>query len=130
MLKENENELKKIEEINMADTTIILSQFTDTVLNIAQKAGLKQRGKKTPKHKNDPLWYDKECRIAKNKLRELSNIIRKQPHNNVVREKLFSEKRNFKKLIKTKKRKFKEDIIKDLALNKKNSKHHFEMCLI
>ena len=55
------------------------------------------------------------------------NIIKRQPNSTYQRLKLFEQKRHFKKLVKDKKKRFKENIIQEMDLNKKNSKQFWKL---
>ena len=126
-LRENENELDELNNLNITNTAKIISKFTEIIQNISQKAGLKRKGVKNRRNRNDPSWFDKECRAAKNNLRCQGNIVKRQPNCTDQKLKLFEQKRNFKKLIKDKKKRFKENIIQEMALNKKNSKQFWKL---
>ena len=97
------------------------TQFTSTILKIAETAGIKQNNKKTNMG-NDPPWFNWECRELKNKIRKQGKIVKREPYNAGARTKLFEEKKKFKNFIKKKKREYKEGILQDMTLNRKNGR--------
>ena len=73
-------------------------KLTTTILHIADLAGIKKLRKKT-EGKNVNRWFDKECGIEKNKLRQLANLLKKEPDKTELRIKLFVHKKRFKNLV-------------------------------
>ena len=102
-----------------------MKKFTETMKNVSNKAGLKLF--KNKRRRNDPSWFDKECRAAKNKLRSLSNLVKKNPECIDYRQNLFEQKRRFKTLVKTKKKSYKQKIIQEMELSKKDSKKFWKL---
>ena len=75
------------------------------------------RHKKVAQRQSQP-WFDYECKNLKNNLNTVGNKLKKDPGNQTIREILFQEKRNFKKVITAKKRRYKENIISELDTKK------------
>ena len=94
-LRESEIELNELNEINITDSAEIISKFTDTIRNISIKAGLKRKVVRNIRRKNDPSWFDKECREKKNELRHQGNLVKRQPNCIEHRMKLFERKKMF-----------------------------------
>ncbi len=122
-LSESGNELNQLESLDIRETENILSLFTGTVTGIAHKAELKYKKAKT---KSSP-WYDNECIQTKNRLRYLSNMLKKHPYEVNLREKVFFQKKKYTKLVRSKKRKHREQVIKDMALNRKDGKTFWKL---
>ena len=118
-----ENEFNKIDRLDIKDTENILSTFTNTITTAVHKAQIKKKGQKTKKS----IWYDNECIRAKNELNKLSNQLKKQPYDVELRQGVFLQKKKYLKLVRNKKRKHKEQVVKDMALNRKNSKMFWKL---
>ena len=58
----------------------------------------------------------------KNKIRKQGKIVKREPYNTDARTQLFEEKEKFKNFIKKKKREYKEGILQDMTLNRKNGR--------
>ena len=123
-LKEYENVLNSVYDASEID---MRSQFTNTLLKIADIAGIKPIRKRKSKKDNNPLWFDRQCRVTKNRLRHQANLVKKHPYNTNQRIKLFEEKRKFKSLVRKKKRQYKEDTITNMTLNRKNGRKFWKL---
>ena len=105
-----------------------VSQFTETLLDCAEKSGFKACKKRGGRKRNDALWFDAECRSLKNKLMALAKKLKQYPQNNNLREVLYGEKRKLHRLIKKKKRAHKTSLIEQMHLtNKKDTKAFWKL---
>ena len=64
-------------------------------------------------------WFDRECEDEKIGLRNLGSQLKQNPCDQNIRTELNKQKRNFKKLVKSKKRQYKHNTLKQMT-NKKN----------
>ena len=85
------------------------------------KLSLKMKKAASPNEgvKSEP-WFDHECREKKEELRSLANKLRKKPScgDLAVRNSLCEAKRNFKRIIATKKRHYKQKAVSELEYKK------------
>ena len=105
-----EDELHK----DLTDINLAVTQLEDLLLS-AGKQSLKIRklNKSTPsKHKK---WFDKTCKVTKKEVRNLGTALCKDPNNSYLRGKLFALNKKYRKLVKSKKQEFKQDIINQLS---------------
>ena len=72
-------------------------------------------------NRDDPIWFDEDCRKAKNEIRHTGRSLQKNPNDLELRKCLYDRKRNFKKLTKTKKSKHTEKTLDDMYRNKNMS---------
>ena len=100
-----------------ADPTQIADEIKNTLLETAKECNLRKikpnsEGTQTP-------WFDTHCLKTKNKIRHLGKKLKETPGNNEIRTELFTEKRLFQKLVRNKKRQYKQKIINKME-NTKN----------
>ena len=55
---------------------------------------------------SDPQWYDPECSIKKTQLKKLSSQLEKEPQNIDIRTKIYEEKKQYKNMLKRKKKNY------------------------
>lgn len=97
---------KLINDDNITSHTLI-TEINNILLKNAVKSKLKKK-KMQVKYDHFPAaWFDYECENVKQKIREVSRNLRKQPHDPCIRKELFNQKRIFKKLVKRKKYQYK-----------------------
>jgi hypothetical protein len=114
------DKLKNILDINNADT---MATEINNILNLAAtKSKIKLTRQKPENFKTNAAWYDKECSDIKTKINLTAKLIKKSPHETKVRESLYILKKQYKDVIKKKKKAYKENIIKQLNCTKKNTK--------
>ena len=66
----------------------------------------------------NPNWFDKDCVKEKHNIWHIGKWVKKEPNNKNLRENLSNSKREFKKLTREKKRKYRENIVKNMHLSK------------
>ena len=85
----------------------------------------KIRDKKSKRHKK---WYDVTCYEMNKKLKSIAKLSKKNPTNNDIRRNLNIVKRQYKKLLKKKKRKWNETIIKKIeSLQTEDPKQYWNL---
>ena len=89
-----------------ADVVTLNNKTIEIMSKLASVAATNKRKKKTNKNN----WFDWECRIAKRNLCKLSKLYGKKPLNNSLRTKFYTNKKNYKTLIKEKKKHFLLDL--------------------
>ena len=109
------------------DPTQLAEEIKNTLLSIADKCKLK---KSRPPGKNDsPPWFNKECIVTKNNIKNLCNQLKKHPGDITIRTELFKLKRDLKKLIRKNKRQYELSIINKMTDSKetKNQKMFWKL---
>ena len=76
---------------------------------------------------NNYPWFDKECLSMKNKMKQNANLVKKQPHNKKIRESLYVLKRQYKNIVKKKKKEYKTSILDEMKCNRKNSRSFWKI---
>ena len=66
-------------------------------------------------------WFDKECNDAKNVIRGIGMQLKKSPGDNEIRNSLFAQKKNLKKLTIKKKNTYKQSIINEMSHSTENN---------
>ena len=112
------NDLEQIMNLPDDDTQNIGTLFTKVIYKITEMGKIE---KKKTRNLLNPKWFDKECTEAKNDLKRMGKGIKDEPNNVNLRENISKSKRLFKNLVK-KKRRYKEDILKNMHLNKGGGK--------
>ena len=74
----------------------------------------KQKKHWDKKSKNHKKWYDVSCYEMNKKLKSIAKLNQKNPTNNEIRRNLNMVKKQYKKLLKDKKRKWSENIIRKI----------------
>ena len=100
--KEKARELVNLENTS---TTVLAGNICEFMLESVTNAKVKTK-KRTADLKNSEKWFDSECRSNKENLSRLSNKFSKSPEDDSLRRQVFEAKKNFKKIILMKKRKY------------------------
>ena len=90
-----------------------INGLTNIMLGVANRC-LKKKNNARSAVKKKPRWHDDECYSFKKALKSLNKSFTKDPFNRNSREKLFQTKKEYKRLIRAKKRKYKSDILEKL----------------
>ena len=101
------------------DAQLIGTSFLKMIYKIAETENI---GKRKKTLNVNQKWFDKDCKEAKEKLRHIGKWVKREPNDRKHREVLNKEKCAFKKLTKTKKRKYREGVVKNLHLNRGRGK--------
>ena len=77
----------------------------NNILNLAAtKSKIKLTRQKPENFKTNAAWYDKECSDIKTKINVTAKLIKKSPHETKFRESLYIIKKQYKDVIKKKKK--------------------------
>ena len=124
-LKSNSTKNKLENLLNNAeiDSTELAKSIKNILISSANACNIKQN-RKTDKN-TQPPWFDKHCTKNKNSLRYLGNHLKQNPGNEEIRIKLFEEKKKFQKLVRNKKRQYKQSIINEMKNNANKDQKSF-----
>ena len=79
---------------------------------MAGKMSLKVKGNRTPKGpKQNKKWFDKTCYEARKELKNLRYLLIHNPKNPSIRGSYFKKKKEFNKLVRTRKRQHENDCL-------------------
>ena len=95
-------------EVDHSDPNLLVNYVTEVLLDAAKKAKVKYRKCNSA---NDPPWFDKSCRDLKSSIKNLGTKIRQNAKDPSLKSELYSKKKELKKLIRSNKVKFKNDIL-------------------
>ena len=118
---------------DLYDVDISVKDFTEVIFNVAKstlpvklsRAGSKKS--KNVKKKQNP-WFDKSCFELKKEVLRLGKLVSKFPFDSFLRRRYFVVKKIFKKMVKSKKKIFKEPLLQKIAnFESKNPKEYWEM---
>ena len=105
---------------NVLDIESLVSKFTNVIVDVSKNvASVKKRH--APKKKQrvtvqKQKWFDKSCHSLKKELRNLGYLVSKYPNDPFLRQKFFSTKKEYKRLIKRLKRNFQSDMLNKIQL--------------
>ena len=101
------------------DSSRLVNEFTDLLLKASLNAGLKYSSHDNiNKETESQNWFDAECKTEKRKLLSLGKSISKDPNNKDTRNKLFIEKKQFRKLCRRKRNIYITNRINELDFSK------------
>ena len=91
----------------------MLDRITDVMVSAGDVALLRKsfNSRKRKRYKQNKKWYDKDCHILLKELKSLKNAFNRNIRNNFLRIQFYKKFKEYKNLIKFKKRKYKENII-------------------
>jgi hypothetical protein len=110
-LRENLNNTSILNEMNTLfqfpqgrDVDSLVNEFTNIINNVSRKL-IKIKNRRFFKKKQRSTiqkkkWFDKSCHLLKNELRNLGRLLSRFPDNNFLRHKVFSTKKEYKRLVK------------------------------
>ncbi|KAL9977170.1 hypothetical protein ACROYT_G014548 [Oculina patagonica] len=115
------------------DVDSAVKDFSDVIFTVAHstltaKLGcVGRKNSKLPKRKKRK-WFDKSCFELKKEVLRLGNLTSKFPSDPFLRGRFFDVKKTFKKMVKSKKRLFKEALLQKIAnFESNNPKEYWEM---
>ena len=123
--REVNDRLKKILESNNPKPISIASEIKDILISNAKRCNLKRKKFSQNDKCVSAPWFDSECEIEKGNLRNLGTNLRHNPSDQNTRNELNMQKRNFKKLVKTKKRQYKGNILEKMIYSKNSNQKYF-----
>ena len=107
----------------------LVNEFTSIIVNISKKV-IKVKNRRFSQKKQKQTiqkqkWFDKNCHLLKNELRNLGNLLSRFPENNFLRHKFFSTKKEYKRLVKRLKRNFKYEMLNKIKFMEEHSPKEF-----
>ena len=75
--------------------------------------------------RDNPPWFDKDCKKLKSEIRALAKRLKALPYNNVIRETLFLTKRKLHNRVRKGKTAYKNDILEKMHLSNKKELKKF-----
>ena len=96
----------------------ITNEFTNIMTSVGEISLKRKRSFHTKKKKVNKKWFDTDCYELRKDIKSL-NALNRQPFNQHLRQKYFSRRKEYNKLIKQKKRSYKNILVNKLndALN-------------
>ena len=94
--------------------TDLAGNICELMLDSVSNAKVKVKKRAEDLDKKTAIWFDNECRLSKENLNHVSNKFSKSPKDNLLRQQVFEAKKNFKKIILAKKRKYRKKLVNDL----------------
>ena len=119
-----DSRLDRIYGLDQSDPNLLVNQTSEMLISVAERAKIKFAKKDRT---NDPPWFDKSCKDMKDSIRNLGKSVRTRPKDESLRNTLFSKKKEFKKLTKTCKIKYKNDLLEKMQQSSKNSKKFWNL---
>ena len=112
------NKLETLVSTPNPNPELLYNEIKDTLLKTAKRCNLRKT--KTNKANVSPIWFDKQCSILKHEIQKLGKILKENPCDIEIRNALFNQKRQFKRITKMKKRRYKKSIIDRMKNSKDN----------
>lgn len=107
------------EDFEQTDTGISIAvSKVESILCGAAKNSLKRkkvRQRRKVTNNINKKWFDKECRFKRHEVRKLANLKRRDPLNNTVRNMFHSVLKEYRNLLKTKQRNYRNEKINQLS---------------
>ena len=113
------NDIEHIKNLPDHNTQDINTALTKMIYKITKIENFKLKKRVTTKN---PKWFDKECIEGKNKMRRIGKWLKTDPNNQSTRNDLNKSKRAFRKLTREKKRKYRENVVKNMNLSQGRGK--------
>ena len=107
-------------EPNKVDINKAVCMFNN-IIETAAKTSLQLARTKTSKSKNSQIWFDRDCRAFRLKLKKTANRLHKNPFNINTRTEYHYMTKQYKGLLRYKRKTFDNDIIQSLV-KEKNTK--------
>ena len=95
------NHEQEISETMTSSDANVLEKFENIVKNVIEEGKFKKRKKKPS---NDAIWFDSDCKKAKDEVRAAGKRVQSTPNNHSLRQILADRKKAFRKLVREKKR--------------------------
>ena len=108
-------ELKSKGDLNIDDLEDCTKELTSILFSNAAKCFkiVKKTRKRTSKPKSKP-WFNKNCVSMKKRLSNLSKLLKKSPHDPIIRGNFMTIKKEYKKIVKQYKKLYEINHIKEL----------------
>ena len=107
----------------------LVNEFTSIIVDVSKKV-IKVKNRRFSKKKQKQTiqkqkWFDKNCHLLKNELRNLGNLLSRFPENNFLRHKFFSTKKEYKRLVKRLKRNLKYEMLNKIKFIEEHNPKEF-----
>ena len=124
--EENIQQLQELLQNNSLSALNMGSALKSLLMENAGKCKIRQTNNKSDKSIHDP-WFDRECKEAKNAIRKLGKDLKKEPNSNDTRFLLQNKKKSLKKMVSSKKRKYKQNITDKLSQSHKSQREFWKL---
>ena len=116
-------------QIEATSVNTSVNRLNQLLLGAAKEADVitKRNKSKHPKNHQNKPWFDSDCKISKQNLKNLAKKVRQNTQDTELRQKLNSDKKTFKKLVKSKEIQFKNSIITKMNSNFSNPKEFWNL---
>ena len=113
--------MAKIQHFNSKEelNTIIKSTadlYTKTAEKINPTPYPSPRRQRNPRKVNKRKWFDNECEILKRQLNQISKAVNRNPTDVNKRHQFYKIQKNYKKLLKQKRKQYEEELMKKLEI--------------
>ena len=108
-----DNNYKMLDSIIQKFCNLLILKAS-TCLKLKKKIVSRNVYSKKPKINKNTRWYDLECNSIKKRLRNLANILNKNPNDQVARSNWFKIKKEYRRTIRNKKQLFEQESIDKL----------------
>lgn len=107
-VKDKISDLEKELKSDRVEVQSLVSKLTDVMILAGDKSLRKRsfKPRKNFKSNNNKKWYDKDCKCLLREVKSAKNKFNKNVFNNALRIKYYSKFKEYKKLVKYKKRKY------------------------
>ena len=103
---------KKNKDTSQLNT--IIQTLVDMYTDYENMEGINREMKPRKPKKSKKVWYDKDCKVLKRKLNQIRKIVEKNPQKNQTRQLFYKTQKEYRKIMKFKRRKYEEGISKKL----------------
>ena len=109
-MKNKISDIEKEVQLQNVHVQSLIDKLTDVMIFAGNKTLLKRSLKVKRKHicKVNKKWYDKECRSVLREVKSAKNAFNRNTFNSTLRMQYYSKFKEYKRLVKYKKRKYKE----------------------
>ena len=120
--------VKTLMNASQLNVVELAAGICELVIDTATSAGTKTK-KTFELDRNEQPWFDKECKLEKEKLNGLAKKLCKSPTDKNARSLLFDTKKNFKRIVLAKKRRHRKNLVRQLQDNSKDRtlKEHWKL---
>jgi len=92
-----------------------VSEFGSILREAGDQSLCLKRVRKRPRKRQNKKWFDKTCMEMKREVKNIASLLEKNPSNPDIRGRFFKSKKEYKKLLKKKKRDFHQQIMDQLS---------------
>ena len=115
-----QKEFQKTEQL-LRKNTFSLSNLNRLILNVCKVANIRKKKHKTSDpQKKHAKWFDENCKLAKENLKELARQFRGQANNSLLRDRINCKRKEYKSLIRKTKRDYQSSIFDKMSLDYNN----------